>query len=416
MTSVQRKIKCSPTVLLLVAAGISSLGDFVYLVALNLSVLHQTHSAAAVSALWAIPPLAGILIYFWSGSIVDRLDRKTVLITADLLRGLLVLSLPFLSSLFGVYLILFLLSGTEAFYRGAFSAYFTKLIPAEKRKRVNSLMAMMTTGAIVVGPAIAGAILAVSTPNAAFVLDGVSFLLSAFIFLFFMPTLAIEQENSATDSPKRIMGTIRADWLTVFRFAKQNRFFMIIFALVQMTFVIGSAVDSQEVVFAQHVLHLDSTGYSLLVTSAGVGYVLGAIFVVFFAKRVAISWLLGLSVFMAVGFMIFALSWVFWIAAIGMVMLGFFQSCSNTGYQTFYQNHVPIDKMARISGVFRIFLNSFIVLFTIGLGVFAQSFGVQLVVVCAVSVILVGDLVLLGMVSFPSKSEYIESNKSSFQG
>ena len=58
--------------LLLTGIGISRLGDFIYLVAINLLVLKMTGSATAVAGLWAISPLAVMFTQFWSGSIIDQ--------------------------------------------------------------------------------------------------------------------------------------------------------------------------------------------------------------------------------------------------------------------------------------------------------------------------------------------------------
>lgn len=378
---------------LFTAIGVSSLGDFIYLIALNLSVLEETHSAAAVSALWAIPPFAGILTRFWAGSLVDRLNRKKVLVSMDIVRGILVLTLPFMPSVYGMYVVILLLSCAEVLYRSAFGPYITKLIPDEKRKRMNSLIGMMQTGAIVVGPAIAGVLLTFSTPDVAIAANGFSFLVSSVIFLFLLPNIIIQTTEEKSLVKINLFKTIGADWKKVLLFARGNRYFITIYLLVMVVFIFGSALDSQEVVFAEQALHLGSSGYSNLVAICGVGYVLGAVFVAIFAKRLSTRLLIGFTFLTSVGFVIYALSDAFWMAAFGFIILGFFQSCGSTGLQTFFQNQVPVDIMGRFGSVFGLFQGLGIVLMTVLAGLVSDLAGVK-------GMVLGGSLIQLLMAAF----------------
>ncbi|WP_128100040.1 MFS transporter [Paenibacillus sp. DCT19] len=66
--------------LLLGGVGISNLGDFIYIVAINLMVLNMTQSPAAVAGLWIISPIASVCTKFWSGSVIDRYDQRQLMI------------------------------------------------------------------------------------------------------------------------------------------------------------------------------------------------------------------------------------------------------------------------------------------------------------------------------------------------
>ena len=72
---------------LLLALGVSVLSDQIYLVALTVWILQRTHSALAVSGLWIAPPLAGLILGSFLGSLADRWDRRTSLIGANLVSA-----------------------------------------------------------------------------------------------------------------------------------------------------------------------------------------------------------------------------------------------------------------------------------------------------------------------------------------
>ncbi len=66
--------------LILTGFGISNLGNWIYLIALNLSVWHLTHSPAAVSGLFIVGPVARIFCNFFAGTFIDRHNKRRIII------------------------------------------------------------------------------------------------------------------------------------------------------------------------------------------------------------------------------------------------------------------------------------------------------------------------------------------------
>lgn len=65
---------------LLGAIGISTIGEWIYFISLNLIVLKETGSALAVSILYILKPLAALFTNVWSGSLIDRLHQRNLMI------------------------------------------------------------------------------------------------------------------------------------------------------------------------------------------------------------------------------------------------------------------------------------------------------------------------------------------------
>lgn len=63
-------------ILLLFGIGISNVGQWIYLIALNLIVLDQTGSPLAVSILYILKPMAAIFTNGWAGSLIDRINQR----------------------------------------------------------------------------------------------------------------------------------------------------------------------------------------------------------------------------------------------------------------------------------------------------------------------------------------------------
>ncbi|WP_212936926.1 MFS transporter, partial [Bacillus hominis] len=151
--------------LLLSGVGIANLGAWIYLIALNILVYKMGESALAVAALYVIKPLATLFTNAWSGSMIDRLNKRKLMVNLDIYRAVFIVILPLTASLWIVYLLVFFISMADAIYEPTAMTYMTKLIPEEQRQRFNSLRTLIGSGAFVIGPAIAGLLLIASTPE-----------------------------------------------------------------------------------------------------------------------------------------------------------------------------------------------------------------------------------------------------------
>ncbi|MCL6455034.1 MAG: MFS transporter [Alicyclobacillus sp.] len=328
--------------------GISAIGDFIYLVAINVFVLNQTHSAPAVAGLWVVSRIAALIVGPWAGSITDRFPRRTQLIIIEFSRAVLIGILPLLSHLVLIYIILFLLGVCSTFFGNLFLPYQTLLIPGGSRKRVNSIVSTLRYSAFLTGPAIAGVLLIHANASIPLWLDAVSFLASATSFIL-LPNLGVPQ---ASTERKRLWRTVFTDWRTAFEFLRQNRLFTVLFCLNAVVSIFALTADTQEVVFAKQALHLRQLGYGMMVTAAGIGFVSGALLLSVIAKTVHVTWLIGIGTLLnALGYLLYALSHSFWWAVVGLIILGIFGSSASVGFTTYTQKVMPVSHMGRINSV-----------------------------------------------------------------
>lgn len=334
--------------LLLSGVGISRLGDFIYLVAINLLVLKMTGSAAAVAGLWAISPLAVILTQFWSGSIVDRSNKRHVMIGMDIVRAGAVGVIPFLPNVWAIYFMLFLIGMAKAFFNPTSMTFTTQIVPKAQRKRFNSINSLITSGAFIVGPSIAGVLMIIGSVDFAIYINAISFLVSAF-FLYLLPDVDSEVE---LNREKLSIQQMRDDWKEVIDYGKRESFIILVYMLYLVTTVCTLAMDSQEVVFTQQVVGASEFQFSLLVTITGIGFVSGSLLVAFASKYISTKNLIGIGfLLVSVGYGIYAFSHTFVMLVIGFIILGFFNAFSSTGILTFYQNNIPVERMGRITSV-----------------------------------------------------------------
>ncbi|HDX9712769.1 TPA: MFS transporter [Bacillus cereus] len=390
--------------LLLSGVGIANLGAWIYLIALNVLVYNMGGSALAVAALYVIKPLATLFTNAWSGSMIDRLNKRKLMIRLDIYRALFIAILPLLPSIWIVYVFVFFISMASAIYEPTAMTYMTKLIPVEQRQRFNSLRSLIGSGAFLIGPAIAGVLLIASTPEIAIYINAIAFLLSGFITLL-LPNLD-KKEALDTTSNTLSLTVLKKDWNTVINFSRKHVYVVCVYFLFQSMFVLATATDSLELSFAKEVLLLTDSEYGFLVSIAGAGIILGAITNTILSKKLAPSFLIGIgSLFIAIGYLIYAFSNVFLIAAIGFFILSFSMAYANTGFYTFYQNNIPVHMMGRIGSIYGLVIAIVTIFITILSGVATQFISIQLVVIVGSFIMLFITIVLCVFTLFPSQSK-----------
>lgn len=385
--------------------GVSAIGDFIYLVAINVFVLDQTHSASAVAGLWVVSRVAALIVGPWVGSITDRFSRRKQLIGVELTRAMLIGVLPLLSHLAYIYAILFLLGVSSTFFGSLFLPYQTLLVPERSRKRVNSIVSILRYSAFLTGPAIAGVLLIHGNASIPLWLDSVSFLVSAMSFIL-LPELGTPLTTTERQHPWR---TVFKDWQTAFQFLSGNRLFTVLFSLNALIGIFALTADTQEVVFARQALHLGQLGYGMMVTSAGIGFVSGSLFLSIISNRLSTIWLLGLGTLLnSAGYLLYALSHSLWAAVVGLIILGLFGSSASLGFTTYIQKVMPVSHMGRINSVVAPPQQLLNIVFILLGGFVATWLGVRSLMVGMTILMCLAALIIVFLVSLPRNQSQME--------
>jgi hypothetical protein len=330
------------------ALAAAAVGQTMLLVALNVAILNRTHSAPAVAGLWVVPLLATMATGTLAGRYVDRWDSRRVLVLTNVSAGVVALSIAWLNAVWDIYLAFAVFAVLDNAFRTAFAPYFTRLVPAVHRPRANAIRGGLTYGALVLGPALAGAILLASRPAAVIEVVGGALILSGGLMAV-APRCAVRDRSDAPAA-----GGIWADLGAVAAFFRARRGITAVMALFQLVVALASAADAEEVVFVHRALHLGASGYALLVSTAGVGYLVGAGIAWVVARRTATRWLVSVGLTGAtLGYLTYALSHAYAPAAAGLLALGAAMAIASTGFSTFVQWALPMDKMGRILGAVR---------------------------------------------------------------
>lgn len=381
---------------MLMAIGIANIGAWIYLIAMNLLVLKMTGgSALAVAGLYLMHPAAALLTNLWGGTLIDRMNKRTILVALDVFRAVLIGALPFFTSLPAIYLLVFLVGMGSSIFQPASTTYITMLLDPSQRKRFNSFRSLMDSGAFLIGPAVAGLLFLIGTPSFALYINAAALLISALLTLL-LPNL----EKGHPVSEPFAIGLLLVDWQIVKEFSRQNLNVMAVYFVFSSFLVMTAALDSLEAAFSITVLGLSEQQYGLLVSLAGLGIIAGSIVVWVGADQFSAAFLMASgAVLTAVGYLIYAVSTGFEGAASGFLVLAFFLAFANTGFQTYIQDNIPVAVMGRVISVYGLLEAVFLIVLTVLAGVAAELFSIRLVIICgSMGMLCISALVVYALV------------------
>jgi len=164
---------------------ISVMGDKVDQIALGILVYEATGSGLQMGIVLAISMLPAALFGMFAGAYVDRFDKRRTMLVADLVRAVLVLSVPLVAeySIAAVYAVALAVATVSLFFEPAKLSLIPKLVDEDELMAANSLDSATVSAAELVGLAFAAGLVAGLGYRLAFVFDAVTFLASALFIL-----------------------------------------------------------------------------------------------------------------------------------------------------------------------------------------------------------------------------------------
>jgi MFS family permease len=312
-----------------------------------------TKSAALLGVFGFANQIPILLLASIGGYVGDRYNRHRSVIatqTASMILAFVLAGLTLSGAIHDardawvVIFIAFLVGVVNAFDVPIRQAFLVQMVGKEDLPNAIALNSSIFNGARVVGPAIAGFAIAWIGEGWCFFLNGVSFL-AVIIALLAMRLPSVERKPS-TESPLRSL-------MQGFRFAMSDVPIRSALLLLSWLSLLGLQYSVFLPIFANDILHGGPRGLGLLMSSAGVGAVLGALH---FAARTEYTglarWIAGTATICGIGLIVFSESRVFWLSMVVLFVVGFSATVQMAATNTIIQNRVPDELRGRIMAVY----------------------------------------------------------------
>jgi MFS family permease len=259
---------------------VSQLGDWFDTIAVFTLIFQLTHSAETAGLLTLARFLPSVFIGPTAGVVVDRVNRKRLLICTDLLRAVIVLGFLFArrpDQVWLIYVITIFQFGVSSFFEPAKNAILPTLTQSHDLVAANALSAMTWSTMLTLGGAIGGAVTHYFGWETAFVVDSLTFLLSA----AFLSRIRMEKELERVRHPfswGRATGIL--DIREGLRYLKAHRSVrLLLFIKPVWSLSVGGLVLMLTLMGDRifRIGHDASAGISILYTARGIGTALGPV-------------------------------------------------------------------------------------------------------------------------------------------
>ncbi len=257
--------------------ALSQIGDGLFYVALIWLVLQLTGSALAMGTTMILTQLPRLAFQLIGGVSVDRYDRRALMLASDVIRGIVVLIFAFLVAtnqvqMIHVYVLSIVFGIVSAFFMPAQAALTPNLVTPDELIAANSLMGLTQQLSQIFGPVIAGVLISIPSIGIA----GVSFL-DAASFAAGALGLALMRVPAPANGASKANASFWRELRDGFRYLFGFRALVIILLLAM---VLNFALAPFEVLlplFTRTTLGYGADGFGVLVSSFGVGMVLGSL-------------------------------------------------------------------------------------------------------------------------------------------
>ena len=303
---------------LYLAQTISLLGDALSWVGLallayqidkeNASVILATALTLRVTAFIIFSPFAGVL--------ADKVERKKILYVTHFIRMAIICCLPFITSEWQIYVLVFFLNVFNAFFTPTYRAVIPQVVQEKYYREAIGLSTATFQLLGILGPALAGIIAVFLGARQIFFLDGISFVLAGILILT-IP--AIELQKGVTDEAKQSQNTW-SDVVKGIRLLFGNNILRFALAIEFVSAIAGAMILVNTISHIKNSLLLDDKYYGWAMAIFGIGAAIAAFLLGSLDKSktrstslISGAFLLGISICMVnfVGYPVLLVLWLF---------------------------------------------------------------------------------------------------------
>jgi MFS family permease len=371
---------------------ISLVGTWMQTVAQSWLVYRLTGSSFLLGSVGFVSQIPVFLLAPIGGAVADRIDRHKIVITTQIMFMLLAFTLSLATLLdaiqvWHIFLLSSLMGVVTAFDMPARQSFIAQMAGKEDLMSAIALNSSVFNSARIIGPAIAGILVAFIGEGWCFFANGTSYIAVIAGLLMMKVSPQIKAEGQGSTLTQTLEG---------FRFVRGTAALRNLLLLLGLASIMGMPYTVLMPVFAHQILGSGAQGLGLLMGATGAGALLGSLR---FATRTNVKGMgRQLSIALAgfgLSLMLFSSSRTLWLSVLLLMPAGFCQmthlACTNTLLQTIAPDHLR----GRVMAIYSMFLIGMAPFGAFFAGVVAQKWGAPVTVFLGATGCLLGALVFL---------------------
>jgi len=342
---------------------VSLIGTGIQMIALPLYILDLTGSGTLMGTFALLSTLPGLIFSPIAGVLGDRMNRKKIMVNTDYLRGIIILFMAYSAyqgwmSIAFIFTAQVFISILDSVFGGSTNAMLPDLVPIEFLTKANSLNSSINGISNIIGPILGGIIYGFGGIKVVFLINGISFVISAIseMFITYLPHFEGKQKISF----KSMFSDIKEG--LIFIKVRKGLKELLLFALV-LNFMMAPILTIVLPYVLRQEIGFTSEQYGITQSSFTVGILIGSILIgtIFYKSNPKKSMTFGLIVEAIMSFIISGLffpnivttfggaSWTFLIILyINLMVIGVSNAFINIPIDTNLQKMTPTNVRSRV--------------------------------------------------------------------
>jgi MFS family permease len=350
VTTTRRRI---PLWTLLTANAVSNIGNVLTLVAIPWFVLQTTGSASKTGIVAALNTIPAIIAGIFGGAMVDRVGFKRMSILADLASGSAVATIPLIHATIGIqYWELLVLVFLGALFDAPGSTARQSLLPdlAEMAdmplERANAAYTGIQRGSLLVGPPLAGVLIALFSASNVLWVDAATFAFSAIVITLAIPSPAPKPETN--EEPQRYFAQLGES----FQFVRRDQLILTMLIIVAIVnFATAPLFDVIFPVYAREVFD-SAVDLGIMMAGFGAGALIGVIAYGAIGPRLSRRWtFVSAFLFSMIPAWILTMTPNLVITTTTLLVVGIASGPINPLLMTIFQERTPAEMRGRLFGM-----------------------------------------------------------------
>jgi MFS family permease len=381
---------------------VSLIGTWLQNTAQGWLVYDMTHSPRMLGVVTAVGSAPMLLFSIWGGSMADQHSKRNIVLWTQV--SMMILALTFAALVWSQHITIWeilVVAGlrglTMAFDMPARQAFMVEMTSREDLMNAISLNSSMVNGARVVGPSVAGFLIAGVGMAMCFFLDGLSYLavIAGLLMMRLPKFVKPKRSGSATE---HVMEGFTYVWRH-----RRMKTLLILFAIVG---IFGWSYSVLLPAFAKEVLKTDARGFGALLSANGIGALLGALTVASaghrFSRRVMVFG--GLWIFSAMLFLL-AFCSNFYVALVLLAIGGWGMMMFFSTVNTMLQTEASDEMRGRVMGIWALVFGGMMPVGGLEAGTLSHLLGVRWTVAIGAVVCALAAFVTWAIVQGRMKNE-----------
>tara|TARA_B100000579_G_scaffold418471_1_gene416064 strand:+ start:61 stop:1233 length:1173 start_codon:yes stop_codon:yes gene_type:complete len=345
---------------------ISLIGFGFNIISVSWLVLEETNSEFSLGKIMATATAPGLVLALFAGVIIDKVNRKWLLITLDIFRAIVILifliNLKYKSfELIYIYpLVIFMGLGNSLFWPTA-QAFVQEIVNKDDYFSANALLSASYQVGSILGAGIGGFLVHIYSPIFVLWINALAYIISA-IFIGFAPF----KKSFKEIEKEKILDSLSKGYL----FLKKKKDILFIgFTTILSDVAIWGSLSVLTISISKEIFNKGTWGYGLMDGLYGIGALISTVLVKQLSFKIGRTWSLLICYFIA-GFMCLTtpiLSTIY-LASFAYFLMGLNNNSARIIIRTIFMENIPNNIMGRVQTIFGVYTRALVLVSALAAG------------------------------------------------